>query len=145
MFERQRGLKSGVLSEKITDSILFMIARDYQPIQMVENEGFVRLVKMLVPLYNLPSRATFTSRLYEKFGALKAKYRGALEALEEIPLPMGMDIWIHKHTTKGYLGITGHFLDDDLVSLTIGVIPLDSRHTSAYISSTVVKVFNKSS
>ncbi|KAK3907296.1 E3 SUMO-protein ligase ZBED1 [Frankliniella fusca] len=144
-FDRQRGFKSGALSDKVTDAILFMIAHDYQPIQIVENRGFQRLLRVLVPLYKVPVRTTFTNRLYEKYGALREKYRLAFLNITEVSLTM--DIWTHQHTTKGYLGITSHFLEsadekdgEDLKSVCIGVVPLSARHTADYISEVLAQV-----
>ena len=40
----------------ITESIAFHIAKDMTPIAVVEQPGFIRMVKTLDPRYNLPSR-----------------------------------------------------------------------------------------
>jgi hypothetical protein len=40
-----------------------MIALDIQPFSLVEDEGFVRLIKLLQPKYTIPSRPHFSQKL----------------------------------------------------------------------------------
>nr|XP_036226948.1 uncharacterized protein LOC118682393 [Bactrocera oleae] len=43
---------------RLTNIILYMICKDSQPFQIVENEGFLNLMKTACPLYKVPSRFT---------------------------------------------------------------------------------------
>ena len=43
-----------------------MVALDYQPISIVEDVGFKRLVNTLEPKYNLPSRKYVTETILHK-------------------------------------------------------------------------------
>lgn len=52
---------------RITNSILFLICKDMQPFNIVNNDGFQHLMKTVVPLYKLPSRDTFSRRLDNKY------------------------------------------------------------------------------
>ncbi|KAL7723404.1 hypothetical protein ACLKA6_015978 [Drosophila palustris] len=46
-----------------------------------------------------------------------------------------MDVWSDKISMRSFLGITAHFLwEQEMSSLTIGVLELSERHTGAYLS-----------
>lgn len=55
--------KSSRRAASITDAIGYFIAKDMQPISAVEGVGFERLLKVLEPRYEIPSRKTFTERV----------------------------------------------------------------------------------
>ena len=59
------------LAQKITRLIGEMVVVDCQPFSIVEDEGFVKLVKELQPRYQIPSRKYFSTTLipqmFEKY------------------------------------------------------------------------------
>lgn len=48
--------EGGQIADRITLSILYMIAIDKLPLSTVEAKGFKMLMKTTAPLYNIPSR-----------------------------------------------------------------------------------------
>ena len=44
-----------------TDAVTFYLAKDMIPIKNVENEGFKRLLKIVHPRYEIPSRKYFSN------------------------------------------------------------------------------------
>lgn len=67
--------EGGAKYAKISNSILYMVCRDYQPISIVENEGFKNLIRVLAPHYVLPSRRTIKRRFDDKYEAISNTYR----------------------------------------------------------------------
>lgn len=54
---------NGTKGVRLTNAILYMICKDSQPFQIVENEGFLNLMKTAAPLYKVLSRHTFKKML----------------------------------------------------------------------------------
>ncbi|KAL4120297.1 hypothetical protein QTP88_013015 [Uroleucon formosanum] len=46
----------GFKSEKLVKAILYMIAKDNQPLSIVENKGFINLMNVSSPNFKIPSR-----------------------------------------------------------------------------------------
>lgn len=57
----------GTIACNITNLIMYMIAKDNLPLSIVENEGFQRFMKIITPLYKVPSRKTITKLLDAKY------------------------------------------------------------------------------
>lgn len=55
------GLKAGA----ITNAILFMIAKDNMPFNIVTREGFKYFIMTTAPLYNVPGRQSITEYMEE--------------------------------------------------------------------------------
>lgn len=116
-----------------------MIAKDNLPLSLVDNEGFQQLMKVVTPLYKVPSRKTFTKLLDAKYEVLKGKFIKNLEKTASFTLTC--DIWTDV-SNKSYIGVTVHYLKTEtlLTKGTIGVIPLESNHTAEYIKNELLAV-----
>lgn len=126
--------EGGPKNVRITNAILFFICRDYQPISVVENEGFQNLVKLLTGgLYKIPSRKTINSLIEKKYEAVSSLFR---EKIKHVPsYTLTTDIWTETLQTRSYLGVTLHFAENyETESVTLGVIELSERHTAEYIT-----------
>lgn len=109
-----------------------MIAKDLQPFSIVENEGFTHLVKTLAPLYEMPSRATVTRRIEDRFGVIKGDFIKKIEQASSYCITC--DNWTDC-TSQGYMGITVHYLENfKIESAVLGCIPLHERHTARYLA-----------
>lgn len=125
--------------EDITNAILFMICKDMQPLNIVENEGFRHLMKTVVPQYKLPSRDTFTRRLDTKYEVVSQKIKEKLSRIDSVTITT--DIWSDTMQTRSFLGVTVHYADQMKVcSFTLGVFDLNERHTSAYLSEKLLEI-----
>ncbi|XP_043266731.1 E3 SUMO-protein ligase ZBED1-like [Venturia canescens] len=122
------GSKAG----EITNAILFMIAKDNMPFQMVENEGFRNLMKTTVPLYSMPGRKSITKKLEEKYEYLVECEKEKLKTIDYFSVTS--DVWTDVLNTISYLGVTLHYeFDKELQSTTVGVTELTERHTAEVI------------
>ncbi|EFN65135.1 Zinc finger BED domain-containing protein 1, partial [Camponotus floridanus] len=119
-------------AEEITNAILFMIAKDNMPFQIVDNKGFRNLMKTTAPLYSIPGRKSITKRLEEKYEYLKACEKQKLEKMNYFSVTA--DIWTDVLNTVSYLGMTVHYeFEEELQATTIGVTEMTERHTSEVI------------
>lgn len=125
---------------KITNSILYMICRDYQPISIVENEGFQNLIKQLSGgLYKIPSRKTINALLDKKYTAVSNLFRQKIQTLSSYTITT--DIWTETMQSKSYIGLTLHFVDYFKIdSVTLGVTELCQPHTGKYLQEVLTAI-----
>ncbi|KAF3851672.1 hypothetical protein F7725_013444 [Dissostichus mawsoni] len=83
---------------------------DDQPLSVVENVGFRRLMEHLEPRYELPSRHYFTEKALP---ALHNKLRGHLQALlTDVPaFGFTTDIWSSSVCPMSLLSFTAQWID----------------------------------
>ncbi|XP_062558735.1 E3 SUMO-protein ligase ZBED1-like [Armigeres subalbatus] len=93
----------GPKSREINDAIAFMIVKDYQPYSIVEDEGFVNLLKILAPKYKIPNRKLITKIVDDKYSKVVECVKHKIENKD---LTITADIWTDCHTTRSYLGVT---------------------------------------
>ncbi|XP_011859700.1 PREDICTED: zinc finger BED domain-containing protein 6-like [Vollenhovia emeryi] len=125
--------KSGHMTGTLNEALMFMVVKDYLPLDFVEGLGFKYFSKKAVPLYKVPSRRNFTRLLDAKYNVLSARMQDIFSKIKEFNLTA--DIWTDTHTTTSYLGVTVHFLSGyEMMAATIGVTPLNASHDSQYIS-----------
>jgi hypothetical protein len=128
----------GFKSEKLVNAILYMIAKDNQPLSIVENKGFINLMNVSSPNFKIPSRRDISRRLEGKYNSFQDLFKNELNKVKYVSLTM--DIWTDIHT-QSYLGVTVHFeKNNKLASGLLGVIDLQERHTSQYIADTLNEV-----
>lgn len=109
-----------------------MIAKDNLPFNTVEKEGFQYLMKMTVPLYEVPGRKTITMLMEEKYDFLTNIMKTKLSTVKHLCITT--DVWTETLNTRSYLGMTAHFASNGkLTSVVIGVTELSERHTSDYL------------
>ncbi|CAB4036879.1 zinc finger BED domain-containing 1-like [Paramuricea clavata] len=114
----------------ITESLVGMIAKDMQPLSVVENEGFIKFVKELDPRYQLPSRSTITrSLLPKKYEKLKDAVKRELTQVKHVALTT--NLWTSNQTLS-YLTLTCHFIDHEmqLCSKVLETLYVQKDHTA---------------
>ncbi|KAK2579952.1 hypothetical protein KPH14_007632 [Odynerus spinipes] len=109
--------------KKIDDLILSLVIDDLQPLTIVEDKGFVRLINFLDPKYKLPSRKTLKAWL-------NAKYE--LESIDKICLTT--DTWTSINTDI-FITATCHYISNnfELISRTLETKKFMGKHTSVAI------------
>ncbi|XP_067214124.1 E3 SUMO-protein ligase ZBED1-like [Linepithema humile] len=81
-FERTNSFRDGgLMANRITNAVLYMIATDNAPLSIIKNDGFKLLMKTAVPLYKLPSRKTITRLMAVKYEMLKEDVKLHLKEL----------------------------------------------------------------
>ena len=112
------------------------------PISIVEFEGFRELLKLLVPLYKIPSRKTITRKLESRYDVLKKDF---IKELENVPhYCITADNWTDC-SNQSYMGFTIHYLTASLKmkSRFLSCFPLYDRHTAENLKASMEKVFEE--
>ncbi|XP_017470532.1 PREDICTED: zinc finger BED domain-containing protein 4-like [Rhagoletis zephyria] len=141
-FEQVKSISSqdGTRPRKITEAIVKFIIMDNKPFSAVEGNGFLQLMKEVVPLYKVPSRKTIKLRVDEKYEALSCIFKEHIRKCESFCLTY--DVWTETMKNQSFLGVTIHFLDNlRLLSGTLGVLELHESHTAAYLGEHLSRLF----
>ena len=94
----------------ITRAVAGMIAADFQPFSIVEDEGFRHLIQILDRRYQLPSRKHFSEKVIpQMYGELREKVGTIVKSARYLALTT--DGWTSR-AGDSYLSITAHFIDD---------------------------------
>ncbi|XP_024875341.1 zinc finger BED domain-containing protein 1-like, partial [Temnothorax curvispinosus] len=133
--------EGGARSDKITAALMFMIAKDKEPLSIVNKEGFKVLMKTVAPLYRIPDRKTLTKLMDNRYVEAKECYKSTLE--KALSYTLTCDNWTDC-TFQSYLGVTIHYLSEDLVMKNgcLGVFPLHTNHTAEYLTECLNSVIN---
>lgn len=130
--------EGGQKSEKIAHAIMYMVCKDNQPHSIVEDKGFVHLVNIVAPNFEIPSRREISRRIFLFYESMKNKFIDKLKNVQHFALTT--DIWTDIQTGS-HIGITIHFVDNYVInSGLLGVFELNISHTSEYIASKLVEV-----
>lgn len=133
----------GNVNNKITESILYMICKDFQPLSVVEHEGFRKVLKTTAPLYTMPTRKTIRSAIIDKFDLISRLFKVELNSIERYCFTT--DIWTDCQN-RSFLSLTVHYLNVDegcVAKGTIGMLQLTERHTSDYIVQGLHNIFQE--
>ncbi|XP_059095066.1 zinc finger BED domain-containing protein 4-like [Tigriopus californicus] len=118
-----------------------MIAKDIQPISMVEDVGFLNFCQALDPKYSLPSRRTLSDTILPSmFEEIQGRLVKQLEQTSWVCLTT--DLWTSLNAV-GFLAVTVHFWnqhDEDLCSFTLDCIRIHGRHTSQILGEELQKI-----
>ena len=126
-------------SKEIHFLIAEMVALDCQPISIVEDSGFINLIKFLRPNYPLPSRRYFTERI------IPCVYNTALDFLRNVIencqfISFSTDIW---STGKNmFISLTGHcvYPNFDQQAVLLHAAPFPTNHTGVHIENMIKKM-----
>ncbi|XP_020283306.1 zinc finger BED domain-containing protein 4-like [Pseudomyrmex gracilis] len=125
--------EGGEENRELLNAILFMIVKDCQPLSIIENIGFKKVITTAAPYYEIPSRFTIKRKIESKFDVLSALFKEKLKSMMSCTLTT--DIWTDTMQTRSFLGVTVHFgVGSELYSATLGVYDVQERHTGEYIA-----------
>lgn len=104
---REKFPKENFKASAITQKVVEFIVLDAQPMSVVEDEGFRRLLEHLEPRYSLPSRKYFSD------AALPELYKEVCEHVSKEIKAMSFttDIWSSAVCPMSLLSLTVHWLD----------------------------------
>ncbi|XP_065105792.2 E3 SUMO-protein ligase ZBED1-like [Paramisgurnus dabryanus] len=97
--------------KEITEAITRYLAKDMMPINTVTKPGFVSLITKLDRRYQIPSRTYFSQVAIPKmYDVFRENVKSELSKVENYACTT--DLWSSR-TTKPYISLTVHFLDQD--------------------------------
>lgn len=130
--------KNSKKKKNLDQKLAMMIAKNFQPLSLVEDEGFRDFVKALNPRYEIISRKTLTnSVLPECYEMAKKNLKNLLEKAHAVSLTI--DGWT-SNANESYVGITCHFFEENsdsslaLHSTALDVILIEKDETAYNLS-----------
>ncbi|KAL4090287.1 hypothetical protein QTP88_025159 [Uroleucon formosanum] len=134
MSKSEKFSASNKKAKLITEKIVEMIALDYQPILIVEDYGFKRVIAAAEDRYVLPSRKLLSQKLILELYANKKKLlmteiKMDLENIKSISFTF--DLW-SSQAQQSYISLTCHYLTNKfkLKNKTLGCSYFPGEHTS---------------
>lgn len=120
---------------KITEALTHYIALDDQPLSMVENVGFRRLLSVLEPMYEIPSRRHITDTVLPKmYDFVKSHISNLL--LDVSSISFTTDIWSSSVCPMSLISLTAHWISEDFppLQVVLHARQLRGSHTSQAIA-----------
>ena len=117
-----------------------MMVTDLQPASIVEDKGFLDLLKVLDPKYTVPSRRTIMrDRLPIMYESKKQELYHKLQEVEFCCLTT--DLWTSK-ATMGFMTVTCHYISKEwsMESVILETIHIDVAHTSENLAAALKTV-----
>jgi hypothetical protein len=127
---------------EIDEKLIKMIVYDFQPLSIVENEGFKEYSKKLNPLYTLPSRRLLSDSLLPNlYKESSLHLKEMLTSVDNVAITT--DIWT-SDCQKGYITLTCHFIfDSKLCSHVLATEELHGPHTGENIGKILTRILNE--
>ncbi|XP_038160178.1 zinc finger BED domain-containing protein 4-like [Cyprinodon tularosa] len=129
---------------KITEALTQYIALDDQPLSVVENIGFRRLLSVLEPRYEIPSRQYITDRELPKlYDLVKRHIQSLLQDVSAISLTT--DIWTSSVSPVSLISLTAQWVDKDftLQRAVLHAKQFRGSHTSQAIADVFDEMLRK--
>nr|XP_012218835.1 PREDICTED: zinc finger BED domain-containing protein 4-like [Linepithema humile] len=96
-------------SKEISTKICEMIALDAEPFNIVERNGFIRLMNHLCPRYKIPSRKYFSDTMMPNiYENIKEKVKDKLK--DSAYISFTTDIWTSSVNNESFISLTAHFI-----------------------------------
>src|SRR5436853_4068692 len=124
---------------KLNMLLLEFIVTDSQPFHILKSDGFRKLLFALDPLYSIPCDKTLKNLITNTYKAGVNELLSLIVSSCEF-ISITTDLWMAKSRT-GYIGITGHWVDENFKSYDI-LIAIESilyPHTAIAISNYLEK------
>ncbi|CAG8828050.1 35379_t:CDS:2, partial [Racocetra persica] len=97
--------------ESINYALIEWIVTDLQPLYVLKNESFIKLIHILNPYYKLPSNKYIKALIHQSYNYL-IKNLKMLLATEIKTCGLTYDLWT-AHSKSRYIGITCHFINSN--------------------------------
>ncbi|XP_054745524.1 E3 SUMO-protein ligase ZBED1-like [Anastrepha obliqua] len=123
----------------IDNAISEFVACSIQPFTLVEETSFRKLIKVLDPRYELPSRKTLKHVQMENLLIkMKAKLSTTLDKVDHLAITT--DLWTSR-ASKSFITVTCHFIDEDYILrsavLSTNLLLNETNHSAQNIGETV--------
>ena len=129
---------------KLVSAIGNFIAQDMQPLSVVENKGFLDLMKVAEPRFKVPSRGYFTKTVIPSlFSRVKQSVKEMLQTSRFLCITT--DLWTAAHSNRAYLCLTCHGINNDwqLCNFCLATKELPVAHTADNISEMIEEILDE--
>ncbi|KAG6470552.1 hypothetical protein ZIOFF_071626 [Zingiber officinale] len=120
---------------------VMVILHDYA-LGIVDHEGFRDFITSLQPCFKMISRNTLKSDILKIYNEEKSKCYKLLGKIK-CRIAITTDMWTSNNTKKGFMAVTGHFIDDSwtLQSVILRFIYIPAPHTAKILADKLVECF----
>ena len=135
--KREKMSKDNSRAIKITEALTHFITLDDQPLSVVDNVGFRRLLKVLEPRYEIPSRLYITDLMLPKvYDKVKNHVRSLVHDAEAISFTTDRPIWTSSVCPMSLLSLTAQWMDKafTLQHIALHAKPFRGSHTGKAIA-----------
>jgi hypothetical protein len=143
--QRQRNIKQCIESCSsqiaVDDAVIKYIVSEFLPLSTVEKTSFRELVNVLSPSTTVICRKTLCERLDVKTASMVQDIRDDLE--HQLMICTTADIWSSHR--KSYLGITAHWVTDDIrrKSVALACRRIKGSHTYSVIAELIMNIHSE--
>ncbi|KAG5868076.1 hypothetical protein JTB14_020749 [Gonioctena quinquepunctata] len=125
---------------KIDNALIKMITKDYQPLSVVEDEGFIEFTNLLQPKYKLPNRKKRSYELLPKIYSNEVLVlKSMLSDVDSVSVTT--DIWT-SDSNRSYITVTCHFIYQGMfLSKVLATEEIMGSHTGERISEVLKEIF----
>ncbi|ESR42086.1 hypothetical protein CICLE_v10013840mg [Citrus x clementina] len=117
--KRHSKVETFIFNQDVTGkTITHAIVKYEYPLNIVDHEGFREILSSLNLMWKHVSQNTIKREKLDLYENEKAKNLNAL-ATNQSRLAITTDMWIKDTKTKGYMIVTGHFIDDSWTLLSL--------------------------
>lgn len=125
----------------LTKAMTLWIARDSRPMSIVEDEGFIKLMKTAVlnQHYKPPSRTTISRRLDDLYADMAEDIRTELSSSDWLALTT--DYW-SSLANESFIGVTSHYITKEwkMKARVLAVKKTAERHTAENVAAHIMEV-----
>lgn len=124
---------NSTMHKKLLNALAYMITADLQPLSIVEDRGFIQLMKTANPRFILPSRAFLTNHINTLYKEKRADLESVIALAEFVALTT--DSWTSRNT-EHFNTVTAHFVDKTwrMRHAVLQTTYSSESHTADYLS-----------
>ena len=129
---------------KLVSAVGNFIAVDMQPLSVVENKGFLDLMKAAEPRFKVPSRGYFTRTVIPSlYSRVQSDVKEMLKTAQFLCITT--DLWTAAHSNRAYLCVTCHGIDSgwQLCSYCLAIKELPVAHTADNIGEKIEEILDE--
>ncbi|XP_055350017.1 uncharacterized protein LOC129596698 [Paramacrobiotus metropolitanus] len=110
----------------------------------VDHPLLKKFCRILNPRFRKPSKSTVATQCPKFYATMKDRIKAAIKNCKGL-ITMCVDIWTKRGLTESFLGITAHFVDNNMTrwSVTLAVKLFPGRHTGERIRELILEVLKE--
>ncbi|GJU04873.1 putative AC transposase [Tanacetum coccineum] len=121
-------------------SLAKMVILHEYPLSIVDHIGFRNFTKAIQPLFNCPCRNTLKSDILKLYNKQKDQVIKSIET-NKSRVAITTDMWTSSNQKKGFMAITGHYIDNDWIlrSKILRFLYVPCPHTSEVLTNVLME------
>ncbi|GJW36627.1 zinc finger BED domain-containing protein RICESLEEPER 2-like protein [Tanacetum coccineum] len=110
------------------------------PLSIVDHVGFRNFTKAIQPLFNCPCRNTLKNDILKLYNQQKDQVIKGIET-NKSRVDITADMWTSSNQKKGFMAITGHYIDNDWIlrSKILRFLYVPCPHTSEVLTNVLME------